>query len=230
MHCALPLTPLSISAAFAAGLASSLHCLTMCGGIAGALALRARSISPSHATLLHHQAIHQLGRVSAYGLLGALCGSVGGLLGEALNPWLAANVLRFAAALLIIAVGVQVLLKVQPLKWLGGVGRRLWRQVAPLGRQVRGGTIGSLLIGALWGLMPCGLVYSMLAIAALSGSPITGATLMLAFGAGTIPAVMGGSLVAGRLQRASVGLAATRAAGVLLVIFGVWTGYSALFS
>jgi sulfite exporter TauE/SafE len=185
-------------------------------------------MSPSNAALLHHQAIHQLGRVSAYGLLGALCGSVGGLLGQALNPWLAVNVLRLGAALLIIAVGAQVLLKVQPLKWLERLGRRLWRKIAPVARQVRGGTTGSLLIGALWGLMPCGLVYSMLAIAALSGSPITGATLMLAFGAGTIPAVMGGSLVAGRLQRASAGLAATRLAGVLLLIFGVWTAYSAI--
>jgi sulfite exporter TauE/SafE len=176
---------------------------------------------------LHHQAVHQLGRVSAYGLLGALCGSVGALLGQALNPWLAANVLRLAAALVITTVGVQVLLKVQPLKWLEVLGRRLWRRVAPMAR-LRGGTTGSLLIGALWGLMPCGLVYSMLAIAALSGSPTTGATLMLAFGAGTIPAVMGGSLVAGRLQRAGAGVAATRAAGVLLLIFGVWTAYSAI--
>ena len=86
----------------------------------------------------------------------------------------------------------------------------------------------ALAAGALWGWLPCGLVYSMLTLALASGDPARGALVMAGFGLGTLPAVGGaGSAAAGALRRLRGG-AGQRAAGVLLAVFGVWTAIGAL--
>jgi len=228
--CALPVTPLSLAGALAAGVASSLHCLSMCGGIAGALAMRARGLSERRPMIVLHTAGHQAGRIGGYAILGSAAGLLGQTLASTLASWHIALLLRGAAALLVIALGLQILLGRPLLRPIERAGAHLWRRVAPLIRHAHGGGVGgTLAIGALWALMPCGLVYSMLAIAALSASPGTGAALMLFFGIGTLPAVLGGSIALSCAHsRWLSGAHLSRVAGVLLVTFGLWTAYSAL--
>lgn len=230
MNCALPMTPLSLSAAFAAGVASSLHCLTMCGGIAGALALRARQRSARPQVIALHTVGHQAGRIAGYGVFGALAGALGHAFAATLAAWHVAYLFRAAAAALVIALGLQLILGRPLLVGIERVGGRLWQRLAPLTRRAdRNGLSGTLLIGMVWALMPCGLVYSMLAIAALTASPMTGSAMMLLFGAGTLPAVLGGSLLLSCARsRFPAGRAAARAAGALLLTFGLWTAYSTL--
>lgn len=230
MTCALPMTPLSLSAAFALGVASSLHCLAMCGGIAGALAMRARQHSARPAVIALHTLGHQAGRIAGYGVFGALAGALGHALAAALAAWHAAYLLRAAAAAFVIALGLQLILGRPLLGAVERAGGRLWQWLTPLTRRAnRNGLSGTLLIGIVWALMPCGLVYSMLAIAALTASPIAGAALMLLFGAGTLPAVLGGSLlISCARSRLPAGRALVRSAGALLLTFGLWTAYSIL--
>src|SRR5579859_3809819 len=230
MTCALPMTPLSLSAAFAAGAASSLHCLGMCGGIAGALALRARQHSARRSTIALHTVGHQAGRIAGYGILGGLGGALKKNLSASLGAWHVAYLFRSAAPLVVITLGLQLILGRVPLRTFERGGARVWQWLAPLTRRVtRNGSSGTLLIGMTWALMPCGLVYSMLSIATLSASPVTGSALMVLFGAGTLPAVLGGSLL---LSCARTGFLVrqvpARAAGALLLTFGIWTAYSTL--
>ena len=99
---------------------------------------------------------------------------------------------RSLAGLVLIGVGTGVLFKWRPLAGLERLGGRLWRHVAPLARAIPArGLTGAVLLGMLWGWLPCGFVYSMLIFAALKGGALQGAAMMLCFGLGTAPAVLG---------------------------------------
>ncbi len=132
---------------------------------------------------------YNAGRLVTYTSLGAAAGAVGSfgwLLGEALPVQQAA----FAATnVLLVAMGLYV----AGWKRLGhaieAVGAIAWRRVRPLATASLGrpGPVAAAAAGALWGLVPCGMVYAVLAGALLSGSAANGAALMLAFGLGTLP-------------------------------------------
>lgn len=214
--------PISLAAAFAAGLAASLHCVAMCGGIAGALGLRARlgGEEPRRAAL--HAVIQQVGRIASYALAGAVCGSLGGTVAQQFDLPRAALVLRAAAGLLLIAMSLRVLLGWRVLEGVERLGGRVWGRLTPRLRARRfSGWGGALLLGALWGWLPCGLVYSMLVFAALSGGAGEGATTMLLFGVGTLPALLAASLAGAQARRFAPAARMHAAAGVMLLLFGL---------
>ena len=208
-----------IGGAFLLGVAGSGHCVGMCGGIASALGLASRREdgAPSRAAPL----LHGAGRVATYGLIGLVLGGFGHathvLLG--LGPWL-----RAAAGLLVVLFGLQLLGFRVGIDRIERVGLVVWRRIAPLTARVRGGSAHpgrAFALGGLWGLLPCGLVYSAAAAATATGSALAGAAFMLAFGLGTLPAlVLGTGLVVGgfgaRLRRPAV----RRLAGAFMVLLG----------
>jgi sulfite exporter TauE/SafE len=114
---------------------------------------------------------------------------------------------------------------------LGGVGflekggARLWRHLGPAARKLAAGKSAAAALGAglIWGWLPCGLVYSMLALAAASATPLKGGATLLAFGLGTLPAMLTSGLMASQLSRILKSPRARPVAGVALVICGVWT-------
>jgi hypothetical protein len=75
----------------------------------------------------------------------------------------------------------------------------------------------------IWGWLPCGLIYSMLLVAALAGSALRGAATMLSFGMGTVPAVLAAGLLGGHVWRVAMTRGLNLAAGSLLLVFGFWT-------
>ena len=166
-----------VIAAWLVGLAGgSGHCIGMCGGIVGALGVGQGS---GWSGLVRLAAAH-LGRVSSYALAGALVGFVGvtfvtGIFGP--NGIL---VMRVAAAVLIFAIGLQLLLGRPLLTRLEQAGSRIWRVLAPQMQRLLPprDPLRAFGVGTLWGWLPCGLVYSELAVAAASGGPITGALVM----------------------------------------------------
>lgn len=230
---------LTLGAALLVGLAGSVHCLGMCGGIAGALALgdpgRHRVLRPL---------LNSGGRITSYALAGALAGGLGWILsGGGDAPHAAGHqghgghdgpgigmILGILTALLFIGIGVSMLTRLTPLRFIEQAGARLWRAVQPRAARLlpARGAAGAWFAGMLWGWLPCGLVYTMLVAAAASGSPLRGAALMLAFGLGTTAAVAGAGIAAGsgRWMRQQHRL--RRPAGALLLLFGLWTGWSAL--
>jgi uncharacterized protein len=207
-----------VAAAWLTGLAGgSGHCLAMCGGIAAALGLRQQG----HVGLVHWLAA-QLGRLLSYALMGGMLAGVGAATMHALAGQRGLASLRLVAALLILAVGAQLLAGRSLLGPIERLGAVVWGRIAPALRKGRPsrGPLQAFALGALWGWLPCGLVYAQLAIAAAAGSFAAGAMLMLAFGLGTAVG-LGGLAVLLR----SVGLARLprQASGALLVLFAVWT-------
>ena len=208
-----------LPAALVAGLVGSVHCFGMCGGIAGALGMAGGG-------RLSLAVSYSAGRIASYALAGALIGAIGGGLAGAagLGPWL-----RLIMALVLILLGLQVALNLKLLAPLEAAGAGLWRKLAPVARRFipprHAGQ--ALALGALWGWLPCGLVYGMLAAAAGAGSAANGALFMAVFGLGTAPAMIGVTWASGR---GSGWLTARRRRmlGWLLVVFGAWTAVTPL--
>jgi sulfite exporter TauE/SafE len=224
IHSMTAAAPIGLLAAFVAGVAGSVHCLAMCGGLSGALGMRARKLGASPARTFLHNGSYQIGRVGSYALAGALCGSFGGLLATLLDLSSVTRGLRIVAGLLLITISLRVLVGWRAFAGLEHLGAKLWMRLSPLARPIQRNHLGgSLLLGALWGWLPCGMVYSMLLFAALSGSALQGAATMLMFGVGTWPAMLGGSLLSAQVWRLSAARAMHTVAGALLLVFGVLT-------
>lgn len=209
---------------FLIGLLGGVHCAGMCGGIVSALSLqtpgadaRAGSGWPLHLS-------YNLGRISSYGIAGALIGAIGSL-GLLLNHWLPVQLtLYIAANLMMVALGLYLTGLTQTLALTERAGQWLWRRVQPLTRRflpVRG-PAQAFPLGMLWGWLPCGLVYSVLAMALLSGSALRGAGIMLAFGLGTLPNLMLAGLLLARFRGVVQGRALRLGAGLIVTGFGVW--------
>ena len=165
------------------GIAGSLHCAGVCGGIASSLLLAS---SPAGSTTTRSSALlqSQIGRAMSYALSGALVGSGGAAFAGLLALADAQPVLRVVAAAMIIWTGCSV----------AGMGRgfvtfdRLMAAVMSRGRSriiVR----HPLVMGMVWGFAPCGMVYAALVNAMMTGSLTQGAQFMAGFGLGTMPAM-----------------------------------------
>lgn len=213
-----------LAAGAAVGFLGSAHCVGMCGGIAGALSLAQPPALRHGAARIAHHAAYSAGRLSSYAAAGALAGTFG-LAVATLAGGAGTASLRALAAALMIALGLYLCGWRTGLGWLERQGARLWRRLAPLAAGLRPGhsAVGAFALGSLWGWLPCGLVYSALALAAAGGEAARGALLMLGFGLGTLPALLATGLAAQRVGAAARNHTARRLAGALLIAFGVWT-------
>lgn len=208
-----------LGSALILGLLGGGHCLGMCGGLMGALTL---AIPPEQrGRRLRLLLAYNLGRVLSYGCAGLLLG----LAGWAVASSPAALALRVVAALLLIVMGLYLAGWWSGLTRIEALGRGLWRHIQPVASRLLpvSSLPRALLLGALWGWLPCGLVYSTLLWAASQGNAGYSAALMLAFGVGTWPVLLATGLAAERvntlLKRRSVRVAG----GVLVILFGIWT-------
>ena len=203
---------LSLSAAFVAGLLGSAHCIGMCGGFVALLGVG------TDGRVASRQAAYFLGKTGTYAAFGAVAGAAGFALREA-----------FAGLGGVVAVGLggRWWRPGWPsAAWRGASGRRARAGGPPRaggGPARRVGPAGAIVaLGALNGLLPCGLVYGMLAVAAASGSAAGGALTMAAFGLATIPALAVTGALGARL-RPSRRLWLQRLAGALVVAMGLLT-------
>ncbi|GLH33339.1 MULTISPECIES: sulfite exporter TauE/SafE family protein [Pseudomonas] len=208
-----------LGSALVLGLLGGGHCLGMCGGLMGALTL---AIPPEQrGRRLRLLLAYNLGRVLSYACAGLLLG----LAGWAVASSPAALALRVVAALLLIAMGLYLAGWWSGLTRIEALGRGLWRHIQPVASRLLpvSSLPRALLLGALWGWLPCGLVYSTLLWAASQGNAGYSAALMLAFGLGTWPVLLATGLAAERvnslLRRRSVRMAG----GLLVILFGLWT-------
>lgn len=215
---------ITLLAAFLAGLAGSVHCLGMCGGIAGALGM-AGGVKENRLRGSLNALLYNLGRAGSYMLIGAAAAGLVALGGAALSVPHWTGALRIATALILLAVGCQLAFNWSGLRRIEQLGGRVWRKLAPLARRFMPPRtpLHALVLGALWGWLPCGLVYTLVLAAAVSGDPLTGATIMLAFGLGTLPAMTGTTLLGGQVNKLRQHPGFRRTAGALLIVFGIWT-------
>ena len=201
------------------GLLGGGHCLGMCGGLMGALTL---AIPPDQRSRrLRLLLAYNLGRILSYAAAGLLIG----LAGWAVASSPAAMLLRVLAGLLLIAMGLYLAGWWSGLTHIEAVGRHLWRHLQPVASRLMpvSSLPRALLLGAVWGWLPCGLVYSTLLWASSQGSPGESALLMLAFGLGTWPVLLATGMAAERLTALLRRRGVRVAGGLLVILFGIWT-------
>jgi uncharacterized protein len=197
------------------GLAGGPHCIAMCGAACAGLTRAGRG-SPARSL-----AAFQAGRLAGYCAGGAAAAYAVDTLG-----WLTSNSAALRPVwtlfhLAVLAWGLMLVTKAHQPMWMSAAGRTIWSRVRPVAA-ARGGVFAT---GALWTFMPCGLLYSALLVASLSGGPLQGAASMALFALGSglslalAPALLAKLAQFGDRARQDWG---TRAAGVLLVLAAVW--------
>lgn len=214
----------SLLAAALAGLLGGVHCVGMCGGIVTAFSFRTDGSAPPFRLHLAYNA----GRVMSYTLFGALAGALGGAL--AVAKFLPAQTLLYVLAqVVMILLGLYLAGLSQSVLVFERAGGVIWRHVKPLFQKLIPVTTTprAIVAGMAWGWLPCGLVYSILVSALAAGSAVSGAALMLAFGLGTLPNLLGMGLFARQIQPFMQHVWVRRVAGLLVAGFGVW-GLAAL--
>jgi sulfite exporter TauE/SafE len=212
--------------AFVVGLFSALHCIGMCGGIAGALSfsisVREREGWPRFLAFL---LTYNLGRVVSYAVAGAVFGSLGGFLVEMGGDLRLHDVFRWLAAVLMVGVGLYIAGWLPRFGLIEQAGQPIWRRLEPYARRLM--PVDSLvkagLYGAVWGWLPCGLVYTMLISTPAQAGALAGALYMALFGLGTLPTLIATGFFAGRLYRFSSDSRLQAAAGLVVVALGLFT-------
>jgi uncharacterized protein len=208
-----------LAAVFVVGLLGGAHCVGMCGGIVAALTVRMPGERPRRSLSFAYHA----GRIATYCAAGAVAGAAGSLalLADGVVPVQIA--LYVFAQLMLLALGLYLLGVPRYVEVFERAGRRLWRRVQPRAQalfpvRTPARAFG---VGLAWGFLPCGLVYSVLATAMVFGGAAGGAAVMLAFGLGTLPALLAAGEVLPALERWRRSPWTRRIAGGAVVAFGL---------
>ena len=177
--------------AFILGLFSTVHCISMCGSVIGALTLSLPiRIRKSRQKMLPYIFYYNLGRLLSYGLAGLIVGSFSSTIIAQANGHI---IIKLIAMIIMIAMGLYLAGWFPKFAKIEQIGSPIWKKLQPIGKRLL--PVQTLsracLFGIIWGWLPCGLVYAALAVAATASHPINASMVMLAFGAGTLPGVMG---------------------------------------
>jgi len=214
------MTEFSIVAVFFVGLLGGVHCLGMCGSIVGILT---GQLPKDGARWTYHLAYNS-GRIASYTLAGLLVGAVGqaGFLMRDVVP--IQHLLFALSSLMLVALGLYLAGMWNMVRHIEQLGSVAWRRIQPLARTLFPITslVRALLLGTLWGWLPCGLVYSVLVTALASGHAYGGAMIMLAFGLGTLPNLLVVGLFWERCRHWVQSPKIRLIAGLVVVAFGIY--------
>jgi sulfite exporter TauE/SafE len=209
----LPAAPV-LAALFMTGLAGSLgHCLGMCGPLVLLVGARfprgIREAAPFHL-------LYQSGRITMLGLGGLVVGGISALVGQVFSPGIAQALISLALGGAVVLAGLAILgwVRLPGEARLGGLWRSLVNQAMHSPRR-----IGIFLLGGVNALLPCGLVYSALLVAAALGHPGWSALGMVFFGVGTFPALFAVGIGGGMISP-SLRLWFARGSGLFVLLVG----------
>jgi uncharacterized protein len=206
---------LLMTGAFVAGLMGGAHCAAMCGGLVGAACGRRDRV-------LRYALAYNAGRIASYAAAGALAGAMGqaGLWLRG-GPALQAVMIALASGALLV-LGLYLSGVAPFMRKVEAAGIVLWRGIQPYSRWFLpvNSVPRALGLGALWGWLPCGMVYAVLLTALASGSAWHGALVMLAFGVGTLPNLLALAVFFERLAKWRNARPVRILAGGTLAVFG----------
>lgn len=197
------------------GLAGGPHCIAMCGAACGGV-IRGVGAPPARG-----MATFQAGRLLGYALAGGAAGLAVQAFAFLSTHTAALRPVWTLFHLAVLAWGLMLLAQARQPAWVENTGRSVWATVRPMAQR-RGGLLAT---GALWAFMPCGLLYSALLVASLSGGPVEGAVCMAMFALGSgislglAPAALQRLQALGNRLRKDSG---TRIAGALLAVTAAW--------
>jgi sulfite exporter TauE/SafE len=229
---------LDFFSAFIIGLLGSGHCIAMCGGITTMLtsALPENKYPSEEQILVNNQSTnakafskftlvfcYNFGRIASYSLIGAIVGLTGSIAAKNIGLPLAG--LRMFSAVFVILLGLYL---GQWLMWLNRIealGKKLWQYIAPLANKAIpvNTPMKALSLGAIWGWLPCGLVYSTLTWAMASSDMINGASIMFFFGLGTLPALLTLSIGFNSIKNILVNTTLRKVMALFLISFGIYS-------
>lgn len=194
----------------------------MCGSVIGALTLSLPvEVRESQRRMLPYVFNYNLGRLLSYGLAGVIVG----LLSSPLTAFDGHLFLRYLSVIVMVAMGLYLAGWFPKFALMERVGAPIWRKLQPIGQKLLPVRTfkQAFLLGAVWGWLPCGLVYAALAVAATVGEPVKASMVMLAFGAGTLPAVMGAGLFTGLLASMARAKHLRQVAGISIIVMALAT-------
>ena len=208
---------LSLPTAFILGLLGGTHCLGMCGGIATTVSLSNPNETKGFGLLLGYNG----GRILSYTLAGALLGSL---------SWLVENqtlqlALRTFAGIMLICMGLYIAQWWQGLTKIEHAGGMIWKKISPLASKLLPvkNISQALLLGVLWGWLPCGLVYSTLIWASAASDWTLSAQLMAAFGLGTLPTMLLTGVLAQQVKLILQKQLTKYISGSIIILMGIYT-------
>lgn len=205
------------------GLSSSLHCFGMCTGIAASLHFAA-GLDPKRPArdLLATTLLINAGRISGYVVAGMIVGGVGSSVFGAFDHATSHAVLRWAAAAALGWIGLSMLEVLPVPGLLYRAAARVSQFMDAVARAARlPARMGLFLSGAVWGFLPCAMVYAALFYAMLSGSWLGGAVVMSGFGLGTLPVLIASGLGLPLLRRRATSVWLRNAVGVAIITVGI---------
>ena len=213
-----------MTVAFLIGLFSTLHCFGMCGGLVGAMTMSLQpSIRQQTSQLGLYTFAYNIGRIASYTVAGFLVGWFGQALRDLLMPEDGIAVLRLIASLLIIAMGFYIAGWFPQFSKIEKIGIPLWKVLQPMGQRLLPvkNLWQAFLFGAVWGWLPCGLVYYVLLISPANDGAINSAIFMLLFGLGTLIPMMAAGFLSGRLAPIRQSQKIRYLSGLVLIVMGV---------
>jgi sulfite exporter TauE/SafE len=209
---------------FIIGLLSAAHCFGMCGGIVGALTMSlAPEVRERNSHLFFYSLAYNAGRITSYAIAGILAGWLGGTLVDLIAPEHGLPLLRIVAAIIVILLGLYLGGWLPRLAMIEGLGAPIWKKLQPIGQRLLpvSSPLQAFLFGAVWGWLPCGLVYYALLLAVTEGNAIDAGLYMLMFGLGTLIPMLLASMLAGRLNHWRKSRIIQRISGGLLILMGL---------
>lgn len=214
---------LSYSTAFMLGLLSGVHCVGMCGGIMSALSLSIPQTKRSYRSLFPILIAYNTGRLLSYVTIGALIGAAAWWL-QGTNQQLG-FVLRIFSGCMLIIMGLYVARWWLGLSYLEMAGGKLWKYFQPIGQRLMPVTnpLRAMLLGMVWGWLPCGLIYSVAIWASSAANWQQSAVIMLCFGLGTLPVMLITGHFAIQLKKLIQSKNTQAISAILIILFGVWT-------
>lgn len=223
----LPMDAALLASAGAMGLLGSTHCVGMCGGISSALSFALPADKRSGVSLFGYQLAYNAGRIFTYTVLGIIVGTLahGILAGWAASPWPRA----FAGGFMVV-MGLYLAGWWNGLQKIEGLGGGIWSALAPFRQKILpvNHPLKAMAAGAVWGFLPCGLVYSALALALARADTLVSGAAMLAFGLGTLPTLLLTGTLAGKLRHYLQMKNIRQLTGLLVIALGLWTVFLAL--
>lgn len=211
----------TLAMAFATGIFGAFHCLGMCSGINGGFFVRYGGF-PGIAPVVSFHAM----RIAVYTVLGVAGALLGQVLIQAGIVGKLQGILMIVAGVLVTLLGLDLLgaLRFTNLLQPRSITVNLKEQSRPDNRPSR---ITPLIAGLFNGFVPCSLVFSVAVKAASTADPMRACSLMLAFGAGTLPAMVGLSMLGSYIGTRIRGLM-VKLAGLTVILLGLWTIYEGL--
>lgn len=205
--------------AFLIGLAGAGHCFGMCGGIISALSFNTSSNKGLFATQLNYN----LGRVTSYSILAIAFSFFFQFFSDYYEN--ASYALRTIAATILFLMGLYLLKKSQLILKVEKLGSFGWQYISPFAKKLLPIKTQkqAFLAGFVWGWLPCGLVYSSLIWISARSTPVEAILLMLAFGLGTMPAMLATGIFSKSLQDSWKQYHLNTVSGTLMLIYAVWT-------